>query len=369
MTFIKSHAEALAKYRPIYVGAHTVDGIPLPQARTYVLNTHTPLGVFREVLFRRWQWTPSSLVKKLKSHDPRVVHAHFGTSGPAGMALAERLEIPLVITFHGQDATMNRDEMKKSHRGRELLGKKDRLIERAGAFIAVSRFVKDRLIEVGYPENKVVLHRNGVDLDFFRPADGVERSPIILFIGRFVEKKGARYLIDAATKLRAKGVPFELVMIGSGPCESELKSIVAKADIPCTFTGFLTVQEVKQWLGRSRVLAVPSVTAVDGDSEGLPTVLLEAQAMEMAVVATRHSGIPEGVKEGVTAELVEERDSKALAECLRSFLVSSAKARAFGQAGRRFVSRHFDLSTQVRGLEEIYSDLYDRWQKHRQTLT
>jgi len=104
---------------------------------------------------------------------------------------------------------------------------------------------------------------------------------------------------------------------------------------------------------------VPSVIASDGDSEGLPTVLLEAQAMEVPIVATRHSGIPEGVQEGVTAELVDERDVRGLAESLRGFLSAAEKAESFGRAGRRFVAENFDLRKQVAGLEELYDRL--RW--------
>ena len=88
--------------------------------------------------------------------------------------------------------------------------------------------------------------------------------------------------------------------------------------------------------------------------------------METPVVATRHSGISEGMKPGVTGELVNERDYLALARELGSFLESSAKSRAFGQAARRFVTENFDMRAQVRGLEDIYTALYAR---HAATLS
>lgn len=361
MTFIKSHSEALSRYLPVYAGAHRVNGLPLPDDRTYILNEGSRLGAIREAMFRGIGLAPG-FVRKLRARRPKVVHAHFGTCGPAGLSLADALDVPLVVTFHGKDATTNEADAARTHRGREMLRGKNRMIARAGTFIAVSSYIRQRLLEQGYPESKVVLHRNGIDLDYFKPRGMPAREAVILFVGRFVEKKGIAYLIQAAAKLRETGSEFKLVVIGNGPLEPELRDAAAKAQIPCTFTGFLNVDEVKEWMERAAVVAVPSVTAADGDSEGLPTTLLEAQAMETPVVATRHSGMPEGLKEGVTAELVDERDVDGLTDKLRSFLESTNKAREFGRAGRRFVTDKFNIKVQVDGLEHIYTDLW--YQRH-----
>ena len=92
------------------------------------------------------------------------------------------------------------------------------------------------------------------------------------------------------------------------------------------------LDEVRDWLNRAAVVAVPSVTAANGDSEGLPTVILEAQAMEAPVVATRHSGIPEGMSAGLADLLVGERDSKALAHSLLTLLKDPQSARDVSDA-------------------------------------
>ena len=123
-------------------------------------------------------------------------------------------------------------------------------------------------------------------------------------------------------------------MIGGGPLEESLKARATESRIPCRFTGFLPASEVRQWLNRAAVVAIPSVVASYGDSEGLPTIQLEAQAMGTPIVATRHSGIPEGVIHGVTANLVDERDTRALAMALRSFLGSRDMVRDSGEARR-----------------------------------
>jgi glycosyltransferase involved in cell wall biosynthesis len=359
MTFIKSQAEALVRFVPVYAGAHRVNGIELPPERTHVVNRGTPLGVVEEALFRLWGSAPR-LVAALEKHAPRIVHVHFGTCGPAGMALARALGIPLLVTFHGQDATTDRQEAMRTHRGREYVKRKDEMIRFSGGFIAVSEYIRQRLLADGYPAEKVRVHRNGIDLDYFAPEPATERRPLIVFVGRFVEKKGVRYLIEAAAQLKAANVEFELVIIGGGPLETQLRAAAAAARIRCRFTGFLAPGEVRDWMRRASVVAIPSVTAANGDSEGLPTTLLEAQAVATPVVATRHSGIPEGMVDGETGDLVDERDVTALAQRLRVFLESPARVHAAGDAGRRFVARHFDMKTQVAGLEEIYLELIRR---------
>lgn len=362
MTFIKSHAEALETFTPVYAGAHREkDGLALPGRSVYVANDSPILGMFREYVFRRWG-RAHRLVSSLRGHNPAIVHAHFGTAGPTGLALARKLHVPLLVTFHGADATLTHAQTASSQRGRELIRGKTALIEGAGLFIAVSNYIRDRILEQGYPEEKILVHRNGIDLESFRPGCSGRRENTILFVGRFVEKKGVRVLVDAAERLRKSGVNFELVLVGDGPLRESLADACNKAGINCRFTGFLPIEEVRSWLGRASVVAVPSVIAADGDSEGLPTILLEAQAMETPVVATVHSGIPEGVIKGETAELVAPGDSGALAASLQSFLSSPDKVRQFGKAGREFVKQNFELRGQVQRLETIYEELIE---KHR----
>jgi glycosyltransferase involved in cell wall biosynthesis len=273
------------------------------------------------------------------------------------MTISRSLGIPHVVTFHGKDATMPVEEARRSRRGRDLLRKKQQIIDHTGVFIAVSDYIRKSLLAQGYADNKIVVHRNGINLRFFDPPPRQPRGATVLFVGRFVEKKGVRYLIEAAARMQAKGVNFELVLIGDGPLQPELERAARDAEVKCRFPGFLPIEEVRNWLGRAAVVAVPSVVAANGDMEGLPTILLEAQAMQTPLVATRHSGIPEGVKEGVTAELVDEKDVEGLADGLASFIESPAKVERFGASGRQFVADCFDIRNQVEGLEEIYSRL------------
>ena len=200
---------------------------------------------------------------------------------------------------------------------------------------------------------KVVTHRNGIDVRLFRRGS-TQRDPIVVFVGRFVEKKGCEYLLRALGDLRSQGRQVHGVLVGNGPLRPSLERLAAEVGADVEFTGFRPLGEVRQWLGKAAVVAVPSVTASDGDSEGLPTVILEAQAMGTPVVATRHAGNAEGVVEGRTALLVDERDVPDLAQALLSFVENPAIIETFGAAGREFVEGNFSIDRQAAGLECLY---------------
>jgi glycosyltransferase involved in cell wall biosynthesis len=157
-------------------------------------------------------------------------------------------------------------------------------------------------------------------------------------------------------RLRMQGLPARCVLVGDGPLGPRLHRIADETGALVAFTGFLPLPEVRNGLARASVVAVPSVTASNGDSEGLPTVILEAQAMGTPVVATRHAGNAEGVAEGRSALVIAERDVEGLESAIRYFLENPAAVESFGVAGREFVVAKFDIAIQARGLE----DLYDR---------
>lgn len=352
MTFIASHAESLRRYQAVYAGSRRVAGLTLPAGRAFAANTGGLIGLAREFAFRRFGMA-ARLTAALRQFEPRLVHAHFGQSGPAALELADALGVPLVVTYHGQDATISDAQARRSWRGREYLRGRQRVMEKASVLIAVSEFIRERMLEQGYPADKVVTHRNGIDLNFFSPT-GEARSDTVLFVGRFVEKKGCEYLIRALGVLRGEGCEVRGVLIGDGPLRPGLERLAQEVGADVEFTGFLGLTEVRSLLATARVAVVPSVTAADGNSEGLPTVILEAQAMATPVIATRHAGNAEGVIEGESALLVDERDARGLASCIRKLAGDPVAARRFGVHGRRFMEANFSIESQVAGLERIY---------------
>jgi colanic acid/amylovoran biosynthesis glycosyltransferase len=240
---------------------------------------------------------------------------------------------------------------------RYALGKK-RLQCDGALFLAVSDALRERAIARGYPEARTLTHYNGVDLDHFRP-DMAPREPgLILHVARLVEKKGTKVLIDALAQLAGA----KLTIIGDGPLRGALKRQAQKLGDRVRFLGALPSHEVANWMRRASVLAAPSLTAADGDAEGLPNVVVEAAASGLPVVGTTHSGIPEAVDDGVTGFLVPESDVGALAARLTNLLGSESLRRDMGIAARRLAERKFSRQMLTEQLETIYDEVagFDR---------
>ena len=224
-------------------------------------------------------------------------------------------------------------------------------------FLAVSEYIKGRLVEAGFPHEKIVVHHNGVDTGLFRPDPGAEREPIVLFVGRLVEKKGCEYLVRAMARVQEAVPEAELVVIGTGPLRARLEELAGETLRRHRFLGALPPEEVRVWMGRASVLSVPSVTASTGDAEGFGLVFAEAQATGLPVASFDGGPIPEVVAHGETGFLAPERDWQALAGYVSRLLEDGDLRRRMGERGVERVRDRFDLAARTRALEEIYASV------------
>lgn len=340
-TFVRAHALSLARYRPLLAGAEDKGNVPLELAKALFLRSR-----FDSV---------GSLAERLQPHRPRLVHAHFATDGLAALPLAKALGVPLVTTLHGYDIALSRGRMLASGRlsWMHYALRRGRLMREGALFLAVSDALRREAD--GFPAERLRTHYLGVDLDRFRPG-GEREAGLILHVGRLVEKKGTAVLIDALARLS----DARLVVIGDGPERSRLERQAAGVGERVRFLGALDPPAVAEWMQRASLLAAPSVTARDGDAEGLPTVIVEAAACGLPVVATRHSGIPEAVVDGETGFLVAENDPAALSERIALLLASADLREPMGTAARRLAEEKFDLRRQTARLEQIYDEVLER---------
>jgi glycosyltransferase involved in cell wall biosynthesis len=285
-----------------------------------------------------------------------ILHAHFATDATTALPLISYLNLPTVVTLHGYDVTVRDDTRRKKFAGNLYLKARPQLWQRTDLFLCVSEFIRQRALQSGFPEEKLLVHYIGIDRKVFTPQRG-PREPLVVFVGRLVEKKGCSYLLQAMKKVQQQMPEARLAVIGFGPLRIPLEKMAAELGVRAEFPGRKSGSEVRSWFGRARVVCVPSVTAESGDSEGLPTVIMEANAIGVPVVGFRHAGIPEIVKHNETGLLYTERDTDSLASGLLRCLTDDVFWAAASEAGIEQVAEKFDLSTQTAKLEAIYNQL------------
>ena len=280
--FLSRFYVGFERLAPVWLGCHLEPGADALSGDKLRLGRAGPLGALDRALFRHSGILPPQ--PDLRALRPLLLHAHFGRGGALALPIAQALGIPLVVTFHGGDAT------KETHYRPRLVppiyARRLAALQRdAALFVCVSEFVRDRLLSRGFPPEKLEVIYQGVE----QPGDAdahladPKGDPYILFVGRFVEKKGVSHLIEAMRLLERRGSAARLVLIGDGPLGQTLRD-QAHGLKRVAFLGWLPNAEVRRRMRGALALCVPSVTGRGGDAEGLPTVIFEAMAEGAAVV-------------------------------------------------------------------------------------
>ncbi len=284
----------------------------------------------------RWPWAAPA--------QRRVWLAHYGRWGRFACALRELglIQGPIATVFHGKDMSAY---LKK--RSRDAYAG---LFERGDLFLPISEFWREKLIALGAPKEKTIVHRMGVDTTRFveTPRTLKEGQPVrFVGVGRMVEKKGFDDALAALAQMRsASDAPTAtLTLIGDGPLRITLEAQASRLGLSdaVRFTGLLQHAKVAEMLGEAHVFVLPSRTARSGDMEGIPVALMEAMAQGLPVLATRHSGTPELVEHGVSGLLCAEGDRDALAANMLAFARMPERWAAMGAAGAAKVRAEFDL--------------------------
>ena len=344
-TFVRNQGSALTRWSPVYVGATKVES---PQARDTDLIAF-PSPADRNAFLRlRLTGTSPRLRQLLAEVSPRLVHAHFGGDGWLVSGEAKRLGIPLIVTAHGHDVT--RQPASSGAHGVRYRRNLRTVFARAAVIIAVSEVIRAKAVSWGADPAKVRVHHTGVTIPPAGPP--APQRWDVAFVGRFVPKKGTDDLVEALGMLA--DLRPRVVFLGDGPLAAAARERAAALRLDATFLGMQDHAAVGRALAATRVLAAPSRTAPDGDTEGLPTTILEAAARGVPVVSTRHSGIPEAVLHGETGLLGAEGDRAALADHLRRLLTDEDLRQRLGRRARAHTAEHFDLHRQTGLMEDLY---------------
>lgn len=331
---------------------HVIDRPSRWHPRRLVNRALVPLGL-GEPRTSDWSLIRDRLASGIDAVDPDVIHAHFGPAGTLIAPVAEAENIPLVVSFHGFDAFKLPSEP-------FWRDKYPDLFEKAACITVVSKVMEEHLTEADASVDNVAVVRVGKRMD-----DYPYRAPTAplrhwISIGRLVEKKGFSDCIHAFRLLTDEFPDASLDIIGDGPCYDSLRNVIDTTGLSGTvrLLGERPHDEVKQRLASADGFVLCSKEATDKDREGVPTVLMEAQAIGLPVVSTTHSGIPEVIPDENQEYLAPEGDVDQLAECLRQLSGHSAEdLKNFSERGRLKVEQDFNLSSEVNTLSGIYESL------------
>jgi colanic acid/amylovoran biosynthesis glycosyltransferase len=356
-TFVASQVTALAQ-RGFEVsvvcdriGSDSLAAAETEPMKTVLANTHRwwpDIPGLRGAV-RRLPWslrdkvsTAADLLNMRELNRCDVVIAHFGGNG---MRLARakkrnRLRPPFFTIFHGSDVGV------PAHKG--TLGQYAPLFRFGERQLTVNEVFRKALIGAGAPEAQVLVHRMGIDCrDMpFRNQDLGGDTLRLISVCRLVEKKGIRYALHALAALKAERprLDWRYSVVGDGPLRAELLQLARELGIGerVTFHGALPHREVKTLLSRAHVFLLPSVTAEDGDVEGVPVALMEAMASGLVAVSTFHSGIPELIEHQRTGFLASEKDVGGIAAHLISIAERPEALPAMTAAARRHIESEFN---------------------------
>jgi glycosyltransferase involved in cell wall biosynthesis len=233
----------------------------------------------------------------------------------------------------------------------------DDVVENATFFIADTNEARAFLLAMKVPLERIHLIRNGVSLDEFplRRGQPVVGPPIILGVGTLIPKKGFHVLLSACAVLRERGIPFRCVIIGDGDERARLTNLRKELGLEGSveMLGYLSLAELRDWYYRATIFAMPSVVSPTGETDGLPTVVIEALASGLPVVGTDTAGIPEVIHDGVNGLLVPANTPERLADAMQMLLERGDLREKFCYAGRQLVEREFSLNPKVQAARDL----------------
>ena len=284
---------------------------------------------------------------QLRKQGIERVHAHFaGMAARTAYWINQFFGIGFSVTAHANDIFAPRN----------FAVGLTKIFDAATAVVTVSDFAVARLQEQ-FPQDHAKIHRvyNGVHVADFAPADFNSSPPLIVSIGRLIEKKGFADLVEVCRLLREQGTEFRCEIIGDGPLEAALVAQIAAVQLSdrVRLSGPRAQSEIAGRLRAANVFSLPCTREADGGMDNLPTVIMEAMAAGVPVVSTAVAGVPEMVVHNVTGELVAPGDIPALAAAIARLISDRRLAATYGENGRARAAEKFSIENNVRALSSV----------------
>jgi glycosyltransferase involved in cell wall biosynthesis len=273
------------------------------------------------------------------------------------LPLREAYPAPYVVTFHGgKDIATGIDDPRYADRVAELF-------RFADAFTVVCESHRRKVISRGAPPERVHVIPVGIVPELYLPATSAPVDPpLICQAARFVEKKGLLDSVRVFARVRARCPSAQLVLAGDGPLRAVVEAEVRRLglDSACRFAGLLSHRETIELLRSAHVYLHPARTGADGNQEGTPAIVIEAQAVGLPVVATRSGAIPDIVEHGRTGLLAEEGNIDEITGAVLAVLDDFEAGRRIGGTAREVALNRHALSHVVASYDRLYQNLLHR---------
>jgi colanic acid/amylovoran biosynthesis glycosyltransferase len=353
--FIYNYITAMDRTKPVILTRERVNAMEFPfnNVRTIPepikeasINSFQS-KVYEKLTGKSLRWY--RIERYIENLQPGLIHSHFGPYGHEMLPIKKKFNIPLITTFYGCDMSILPRMSIWKERYSELFSDGD-------LFLVEGPYMRKKLIEIGAPEKKVQIQRIGIHLDKYPKWAPGKGKLTILFVARFTEKKGLMYALEAVSEIKKQYENIEFRIIGDGKERGEILEYVKNNSMEdyTIFFGMVPHSVMVEEMAKANIFIHPSVTAENGDSEGgAPTILLEAQAIGIPIVTTRHADIPNIVEEGPGIYLTKERDVDGLVVAVRKAIENPLSVKS------EYVKKCHDIKKEVVLLEDKYIKLYN----------
>lgn len=357
MVHIYRQITALQRVRPIVITRKREeaerypfpDVMVVPKGRTHFLRRIW----YRQLRDAPWQMSrveTGRVQRVLETNHAQLFHIYFGHIAVHLLPVIEHWKGPSVVSFHGADVMV--DLEKPAYRAAT-----NRMLEAVRLVLVRSESLREALVRLGCPSEKIRLQRTGIPEIPFRPRDWPANDAWrFVQACRLIEKKGLRTSLRAFADFAQRHPNGQFTIAGEGPLLDELRAFAEELGVAklVKFTGFVSQEQLRDLFYASHIFLHPSETAADGNQEGVPNSMLEAMATGLPVFATRHGGIPEAIEDGVSGLLVAERDVAGLTRALLKATEQPEFLSSIAEAGAQAVAQKFGQAAQIEKLEDCY---------------
>lgn len=341
-------------FQPVFITRKIQNRHLFPLPEVYALENLNRVIQIVQLIFSKLAGYIPFFYSISKKSAASVLHVHFGYQGVKLIGLKKKTGLPMVCSFYGDDAFHY--PLKGG-----VVKQYQKLFTEADRILVLGPYMKNHLITLGCNENKIRIHHLGIDAGTvaFKQRQRKPGEPVRFMTScSLLEKKGVGIAIRALAALK-DNYAFTLDLVGDGPLRESLQHLAVQLGVAdrLTWHGYMAYAFVIEKMYQCDVLIQASITTPDNRKEGTPVAIMDAMATGMAVVATRHSDIPEILKEDFTGLLAGENDVVSLQACFKKILDNPELIGKFGLQGRQKVEREFNVAVLTQQLEAHYQEV------------